>query len=1087
MVDLRGAFVSLLTTRGLDQPDGRPLYAYRFPRDELERHRDTLRRVGRAALQDRNGAALVICQVAEWFRRERGGGHWDWIRPLKTLGLEYGPHAPVQYRDVENLVDLGLRVWRRPGPSGGERLLAIVREAGFPVASVREDPRISSWLKHSVLCAERGFATRDAVGAEAWRVSDRLAQALFDPAVDLCDKIVEIRRLLPPMEARSDPVQFLDQHRQGWREELPFDVECEDIRVMIEQIVRTRADGATALDVTRHLVRTAEGWQPRAELGLSGVVDLRRLPPSIGGAIREGRRLRVFPRPPYCDDMLAVAAIETFEHDGDPVHELRAFVGQFDSSLALEDEARLLVEAGSATIAEFVATGGEALDDPVIALDYEPVDGPETRSRLRVLGPSPVQTSRPMLALAVKPAFFYAVTFSAGYQDLGPIAGSDRRLVGFAGTARLELNGAKWTWRTSAERTVDARLVLVGNLLRGVREPVYRGIPSCWIERDEHLAAPRRADLYWRPKGRGAWQSIDGSRPWGVVDFAVIERGELRFTIGAAIVPTTFQISANRGRRELRVDGLDTRMFAAKGTTDLPIGYDHDGAIVALGPPAGTTTITLRLRWDAELTLTVPDPGHDLRLFNASDRLMPARSVLSLDGLKGIRILAASDTSLSMELRAGDAPRLNMTRTISGEVPLSAFVDSIRTLLGSSESLDARVAISAIGSADQIAEIRWYEEDVDPFNAPHANAFSALAKTYGLDMQAFSLAHPSAGTSPVSAPAAQAAMRAELSRSLPPGPWLIFGRRRNGAKLRPRIVPGAPRTTAKAETTLLERAIGTDASAARAIAFVEAYAQPAQVATSDRRTIIVLLTLARREGVPISSIDALKALDQSPTLATLLLAACDSVDERAALLDLQRDLPFIWSSTTVANWLDAFAARIEDTRRRLTDAGIDDAITYRSILSALSDIVALRPELAGHAKAVFLMLVTAEMTRAGIPVASADGHFLKLGVGKGVRPEIDRLIARHVESDPPPQGLLSPSNKKAHQIRWAPYDQGFSEVIAAPFAVADHATGEAALSPHEVRRCRDAWLYDQEFFEAMVPIGIDERLRGAASKEMKRS
>jgi hypothetical protein len=57
------------------------------------------------------------------------------------------------------------------------------------------------------------------------------------------------------------------------------------------------------------------------------------------------------------------------------------------------------------------------------------------------------------------------------------------------------------------------------------------------------------------------------------------------------------------------------------------------------------------------------------------------------------------------------------------------------------------------------------------------------------------------------------------------------------------------------------------------------------------------------------------------------------------------------------------------------DAGIDDAIAYRSILSALGDIVALRPELAGHAKAVFLVLVTAEMVRAGISIASAEGQF----------------------------------------------------------------------------------------------------------------
>jgi hypothetical protein len=136
--ELRDGLLSLLQSRGLMSPDGRPLYAYRFARADFDRIATMLRRHGLKAVNDRNGAALVISHVAEWFRRERSGGRWDWIRPLRSIGLNYGPEAEVQYRDVESLVSLGLRVWRRPEPIGGERLLAIVREAGFPVASVRE-------------------------------------------------------------------------------------------------------------------------------------------------------------------------------------------------------------------------------------------------------------------------------------------------------------------------------------------------------------------------------------------------------------------------------------------------------------------------------------------------------------------------------------------------------------------------------------------------------------------------------------------------------------------------------------------------------------------------------------------------------------------------------------------------------------------------------------------------------------------------------------------------------------------------------------------------------------------------------------
>jgi hypothetical protein len=833
--ELRDALQSLLESRGLAQPDGRPLYAYRFARSDFDQIGAILRRFGSSAVGDRHGAALIVSHVAEWFRRERSGGHWDWIRPLRAIGLDYGPYARIQYRDVESLVSLGLRVWRRPEPTGGERLLAIVREAGFPVASVREDPRISSWLKNSVLCAERGFSTRDAVGAEAWRVSDRLAQALFDPAVDLCDKIIDLRASLPPTEARGDPVDYLDQNRLGWRDQLPFDVECEDIRSMVEQIVRLRDDGAAALDVSRHLVRADDEWQARASLGLSGRIDLRRLPSSVAEAVLDGRRVRIFPRPPFCQELIAVAAIETYEKDDAPAHELRAFVAKFDSPLALGDEARLLVQSGSNTVGEFIAAGGEPLHDPVIALQIEQVDENESPTRLRVLGSSSARTSRPALALAVRDEHFHSVSFSAGFTDLGRCAG-DRRVVSFSGSAAFTLAGARSSWKTSAEREVDSRPILVGNLVRNVRESVFRGMPKLWIEREGHLASPRRQTLHWRPRGRGTWRSVDGSKPWGNVDLAVIENGELLFAIGASIVPPNFDLAVDRGRREFRVTGLDTRLLVARGSNNLDVRFEGEMAIVRLGPPTGASTIVLRPRWDAELALTFADPNYDLRLIDANEVLVPPRSTFSVDGLKGLRILATREVSLCMELRANDAPRLTITRRVSGEVPLSAFADTITQLLGSSESLDARVELSTIGATANIADVRWYAEDVDPFDAPPPNAFSVLATTHGLDLQGISLAHPAAGTVSLVAPASQVTMRAELSRALPPGPWLIYGRRRQGTKVRPRIVPAAARA-ATGEETLLERAIGIDASAARAAAFVQAYAQPEQVAPRDRRTI----------------------------------------------------------------------------------------------------------------------------------------------------------------------------------------------------------------------------------------------------------
>ncbi|WP_157599249.1 STY4851/ECs_5259 family protein [Rhodanobacter sp. Root179] len=1081
LTELKDGLHSLLDSRGFACPDGRPLYAYRFARREFDRIGAMLLRHGPAALQDRYGAALIISHVAEWFRRERTGGHWDWIRPLQTIGLDYGPNARIRYRDIESLVSLGLGVWRRPKPQGGERLLAIVREAGFPVASVREDPRISSWLRNSVLCVERGFTTRDAVGAEAWRVSDRLTQALLEPAIELCDKIVELRASLPPLENHSDPVDLLDKMRPYWRDELPFDVECEDIRAMIEQIVRLRDGGAAALDVVRYFVFAGDTWQSRASLGLSGRIDLERLPPSIVGVVRSGRRVRIFPRPPFGDELIAVAAVETFEKDGTTEHELRAFVAKFDTPLGLEDPARLIVQSGGSIVGDFLAMGGEELDSPVIAMQIEQVDEKEFPTRLRVLGSSPVQTSKTTLALAIKEDHFPAVSFSDGFVELGRCVVSERRMVRFSGSATFALDGANWSWTTSAERNADARPVLVGNLLRNVRESVFRGLPRLLVEHEGRLVETRRHKLHWRPRGRGTWRPIEGSKPWGRVDLAVIENGTLCFTIATSIVPPTINLVMDRSNREVRITGLDTRVCAACGATNLVVRFEDDEVIVQLGPPSRTPTIVLRPRWTAELSLTFADPSYDLRMIDGDDTLIPPRSTFSVDRLKGLRILTTREVNLCMELRANDAPRLTITRPISGEAPLSAFAEAITQLLGSSESLDARVGLSVHGASEQLADVRWYAEDVDPFVAPRTNTFLVLETTHGLDLRGIALPSPAAGSIPIATPASPSEMRSELSRSLPRGPWLIYGRRRRGTKIRPRILAAVLEPAAGNETAF-ELAFGIDSSPARAAAFIEAYAKPDQLSPRDRRTIIDLLAIARREGLPISFIDALKALDRSPRLAVLLLAFCESLDERAAMLDLQRDLPFLWCSTAIDDWLSAFSARIEYVRARLLEVGVDTVLAYRALLADLGEVVSLRPELAGHAKAVvFMRHIAAEAVPENGSVDGAAVHFLDIGRSDHIRREIDRLIGRHDDIDPPPHGLLTPKTRATQQTLYAAYDPSYADVIAVPFALANHASGRIKLTDEELRRCRDVWLYDPEYFEALVPIGIDVILRSFVS------
>src|SRR3546814_2527090 len=79
--------------------------------------RGLLAACGRQFLSDGPGAALFVAYTAEWFRRTREGGHWDWIRPLSSLGVRYhhtGRSSDVAYGEVRGAVERGLRLLMRP-------------------------------------------------------------------------------------------------------------------------------------------------------------------------------------------------------------------------------------------------------------------------------------------------------------------------------------------------------------------------------------------------------------------------------------------------------------------------------------------------------------------------------------------------------------------------------------------------------------------------------------------------------------------------------------------------------------------------------------------------------------------------------------------------------------------------------------------------------------------------------------------------------------------------------------------------------------------------------------------------------------
>jgi hypothetical protein len=845
-------------------------------------------------------------------------------------------------------------------------------------------------------------------------------------------------------------------------------MEMDDVRSMVETIIRVRADRSDALAAVRRLVRLEAGWSAVIEVGLSGAIDLRRLPRSCASAVLGLDRVRVVPRSPAGDGR-AIAAIERFEdEDNETRFDLRPFVSRFAAVLPLGEEVRLSLVAGDRTVAELVPFGGEGHDAAVLALEVEELDPEGLPQTLRLLGPSPVRTAKPKLALAVEPSALDSLSFSGDHHELGCCGA--RHIVVFSGAATLTTAGIRTSWRTGAENDETGRMVLVGDAFQGVREHVFRGLPQVWIEQEGRNFIAPHSRLRWRALGNGPWQALGEGEAYGRIHIAYVRDDEIAHQTTAAIVPPALTLQADRAARRLDIDGIAGASVGAVGHGQLPVRSTPDTAIVDLANLSPGGTLRIALRWRSELNISLTDPLLERAILDPSGHALAARSTLAVDELQGYRLVSAAGERLCLELVASDASPICLLRPIYGEVPLTVLADDVARLIGGSDDIDSEVRLSWLGSTGHSVSIRWYAESPNPFMSPAASPFSALAAVAGLRLKAFSLIMPTAGVSADLTRDAPEAMARRLTRDLAPGPWLIYGHRAGGGAIRPRILE--PVDLQDEPVTLLARAIADGNAHRRRTTLDELLTLSADLPHEDRRLLIDLVVLARREEVPYCALDALDALARSPRAAVMTLLSCETLEERSAVLDLQRELPFLWCSTCFTDWHAAVEARLSYLQARLVAAQLPLEIAERTVASALAEILTIQPEITVHVATVVLCHLATCESSAG---DEATQRILRTAAAPiDVEGLVARLFEQHGQAIPPqlfPDDVLN-----TVRAAWEPYNPAFAHILAAPRIAAEHAAGVRDFPARIIRRCRDSWAYDPYFFERAVPFEL-QRMR----------
>ena len=214
---------SFLESRGLSEPDGRPLYAYRCTAEEFDRLRDVLH--GTEAPAGAHHFRAFVLYAAQWWQRQYDGGRWAWEPLLDSIG--WSMPYPDLYPDVRH----AWRWWKvKPVrlPSSTRFLGTFACHGGLPLALVGDAKAPITLYLRAVLghSLEYGRFVEDTI--ELAKDKEHLLRPptlrrdyVFRLAADVVDAVVDLQ----PDAQGKNPIAALDRDRPDWRDALPLDLD----------------------------------------------------------------------------------------------------------------------------------------------------------------------------------------------------------------------------------------------------------------------------------------------------------------------------------------------------------------------------------------------------------------------------------------------------------------------------------------------------------------------------------------------------------------------------------------------------------------------------------------------------------------------------------------------------------------------------------------------------------------------------------------------------------------------------------------------------------------------------------------------
>lgn len=230
-----------LSRRGLQKPDGRPLFAYKTSSEEFRALRQLLQNLPGGQQVSPSYPQAWLLFAAEWWKREYSGGAWRW-GPLCEAAGQRG----LSHEKTRKLVIEGRRQWclQTAIKNEGKRFIGLVAVNGGLLMRLVESAQggLSGLLRMVTLQAVdydlHDEQLRQAIEAQAALLPACYQQA---PVYELLDNLIKavlhIRRTYA-LKGTQDPIAKLQEECPQWEELFPIALDSQAAASLIKGLVR---------------------------------------------------------------------------------------------------------------------------------------------------------------------------------------------------------------------------------------------------------------------------------------------------------------------------------------------------------------------------------------------------------------------------------------------------------------------------------------------------------------------------------------------------------------------------------------------------------------------------------------------------------------------------------------------------------------------------------------------------------------------------------------------------------------------------------------------------------------------------------